>query len=784
MIAALLFRGLARGKARFLCALAGVATATAAVVFVFSLAETNRAQAPALAARAAAPWQAWQFSFEGPAGNEGKKAPVTAPPIAPDLSLPLVQMTIDYRPGGRVLQGPPMRAVLAPAPAGSPYRAAPLVGGRWVDQSAASHEAVCTLNTLKRFGRGEPPPLGSEITFVGLRGTMTARVVGYLAETKLPPGWPGVFVNQAAFAALAGERQGQWRGWREKKEALGATVLTAESETVTAGFTGDEQRRMNYARPLLLVAAVLTALCLLVNSLLLSVEANRGAWGILRTVGLTAGGVMRLVVAEACVVTLCGFFVGAVCALGALAMYVAADAVAFPMGLSLDLRALTVTGVTAAAVAIVASLLALRPALAVRPLEIRRSGLRKRRHGMTVAFACGYAAFVAVEVWGASLMRAFVPSPEWPDAIVSLLPGGVSSFEIEKLRKLPGVTRVSELYPLQLNFDPEEPMAVKGRGAERMPGRRGPKPCRNALFLAAEWLPAFRFVEGTRETCVKALETSDACVISDMIARARNLHAGDTLRVALNGRGPRTVVSLPIAGVVDVNWHMVTSRGLVRGLNRMPGMTDGPVFVSLDTLSSLDARPADLVRMTHVWVEYEPAFLAEKGVFPAGRAVERAIAEALGWPEGVTVRLHARDEIADGTLAHGSAVIGQAARVPFVFLAILSLGFIALLVAEADAQKRLFAVLRAVGATRAQVAARLAAGAVKTALQGVAWGLPLGAATGWLFAIKTGRVWPGLPTYFEVPVQILAEGTLGAFVFVLIVAIPTALVLVARRRYR
>ena len=38
MIAALLFRGLARAKARFFCALAGVATATAAVVFVFSLA--------------------------------------------------------------------------------------------------------------------------------------------------------------------------------------------------------------------------------------------------------------------------------------------------------------------------------------------------------------------------------------------------------------------------------------------------------------------------------------------------------------------------------------------------------------------------------------------------------------------------------------------------------------------------------------------------------------------------------------------------------------------------
>ena len=211
-------------------------------------------------------------------------------------------------------------------------------------------------------------------------------------------------------------------------------------------------------------------------------------------------------------------------------------------------------------------------------------------------------------------------------------------------------------------------------------------------------------------------------------------------------------------------------------------MTDGPVFVSLDTLESLDARPSDIVPMTHLWVEYEPKFLADKGVFPAGREVEKAIANALDNPVGSTVRLHARDEIADGTLAHGSDLIGQAARVPFVFLLVLAFGFIAMLVADADAAKRAFAVLRAVGATRGQLAARLAGGALRTAAWGIVIGLPLGALAGWLFAIKTGSVWPGLPHYFVVPWRVLAEGTAGAVFFVLAVAVPTSLVLVMRRR--
>ncbi len=753
----LILRG---GKTRFTCAAAGVAIAAGAVVFMFSLAATNRAQAPSLAARAAAPWAAWEFDSDG----EGRAG----------LVLKLVGMTVDLRPGGHVMQGPPLRAVLAKAPAANPYGCTKLAEGRWVDQACPGFEIVCTRNSLVRFGHGDPPPLGSRVKFVGQHGTMTGTVVGYLDDAKLPPGWPGFFVNDAAFAAVAGEPHGTLALYRD---ATASGLLTPAAPSVVRGFQNDEQRRMDYARPLLLAGAVLLALCLLVNSLLLSIEANRRTLAILRTVGLTRLGVVRIVATESLAATLAGLAVGCGAGIATLVVYVAADPVAFPAGPSISAGIVPAVAALALLVAGVAVLFALWPALSVRPLEEVEARPRRRRRGMAVAFACGYAAFVAVEVWGASLMRAFMPSPEWPDAIVSILPGGVSSFDVDKLRSLPGVKRISELYPLQLNFEPEEPMEMpQGRG-----GRGNPRPCRNALFLAAEWLPEFRFVEGTRAKCEEALRTTDACVITEMMSRARNLHVGDVLRVAMGGRGEKTVVELPVAGVVDLNWHMVTSRGLVRGLNRMPVMTDGPVFVSLDTIESLDVRPSAMVRMTHLWVEYEPGFLAEKGVFPAGRAVEEAIVAALGNPAGSTVRLHARDEIADGTLAHGSDVIGQAARVPFVFLLVLSFGFIAMLVADAEASRRMFAMLRAVGATRAQLAARLAAAALRTAAWGVAFGLPAGALAGWLFSVKTGSAWPGLPHYFVVPARILAEGTAGALVFVLLVAVPTALSLLPRR---
>lgn len=794
MILGLVLKGLRRGKARFACAAAGVAAAAGAVVFMFSLTATNDAQAPALAARASAPWAAWKI--DGQFGR-GRGAP---PPQAakhraapdrggrqngrgdrpagprPDLKMQLVGMTIDYRPGGRVLQGPPMMAVIASAPGDNPYSATKLSEGRWVDGSSPEPEVVCTRNTLRRFGRGEGAALGDTVKFVGRKGTMSAKLVGYLDEVKLPRGFPDTFANGAAFGLLAEEQHGSISLW---KSPVGIPdALTPSSESVVAGFKSDEQRRMDYARPLMLVASILTALALLVNSLLLSVEANRRPLAILRTVGLTRLGVVCFVAVESLLSSLAGLVVGVSASALALKAYVCADAAAFPTGAAFDVRTMAVAAVLTLVVSLVAVLFALKSALSVRPLDAASASPRPRRRGMAVAFAFGFGAFVAVEVWGASLMRGFVPSPEWPDAIVSLLPSGVSSFEVEKLRGLQGVKRVSELYPLQLNFPEAAGEAQPSRAEDGHP-----KFPANALFLAGEWLPEFKFVEGGHEECAKAISESDACVISLMISNARNLHKGDELAVLVGGGrgGPATEARLPIAGVVDVNWHMVTSRGLVRGMNGAPGMTDGPVFVSLDTIESLDVRPAAMVRMTHLWVEYEPSFLAEHGAFEAGRIVEREIAKALGNPVELTVRLHARDEIADGTLAHGTDLIGQAARVPFVFLAILAIGFIAMLVAEADAKRREHATLRAIGATRLQLAARLAASALRTALAGIAIGLPFGALVGWRFAVKTAAVWKGMPRYFEVPWAVVAEGAFFAVVFALAVAIPSALALVRRK---
>lgn len=710
-------------KVRHICAILGVAIAVGTVVFMQGLVATNDHQAMAVAER---------LLREVPVANEAKVA----------------QFVIDYRPNGRVMQGPPMMACVATGWAGR--------------ETLDGRLGACIVTKAMFAQRKLPvPSVGTELTLIGRKKTHYLKIAAVIDWEKPLRGYPNCFVSAETAAAIDEE----WRDWEPKT-----------AEELAPSFTSDAGRNFDRAKALLLWAAALTALCLLVNSLFLSIEAKRKEIAILRMVGMTRGGVARRVMGEAIGLTIVGLVLGVLASLVLLEGYVACNATTYPMGMAISWRHIAICLCLAPVVAVTAAGVALRTALKVKPLEAASNRMPRKKHlGMLIAFACGFGAFVAVEVWGSSLMSAFVPSKEWPDAIVSILPGGVSAFDIEKVQSgVKGVRKIHELAPLQVNLEPLEELPQRGSGMKQY---------RNALLLGSDWLPEFRFVAGTREEAEKAIREGDNCIITEMMARARKLKLGDDLKLDC-GRGLK--MALKIVGLVDLNWHMVTSRGLVRGLNRMPVNTDGPVFVSFDTVEACDARPAMMVKMTHLWLDYEPEFLKEHGAFEAGRIVEREIVEALGMMteeiEENAVRLHSRDEVADGTLAHGVEIIGSMAKVSFIFILVIALGFVAMLVASADSRKREFRVLRAVGATKGQLAQVLIGEALKVAGWGILIGLFGGALVGWLCTAGTRAAmanW-GIPPSFAVPLVSIAKGAVGAIVFASIVAVPTSMAIVRK----
>lgn len=705
-------------KLRHICASLGAAIAVGVVVFTESLLATNNYQALAVAERL-----------------------VKALPIAPGTKI--VSLAVDHRPGGRVMQGPPMMATIA------------------VDDSL-EEGAVAVTRALFASRRLSAPALGSQLNLVGRNEAYKLKVSRIISWDRPLRGYPNAFVSSSTARKIS-ER---WQDWAEKTP-----------EELAPGFASDANRNFDRAKMLMLWAAALTALSLLVNSILLSVEARRREIATLRMLGMTRFGVLGLVARESFALACAGWIIGVAVSLFSLWIYVKFDFVTFPSGMAISWRSIVFTAAAVLPISLMAVLISLKRAFSVRPAEVSSRHKPLKSHvGMLIAFSCGFGAFVAVEVWGASLMSAFIPSPEWPDAIVSILPGGVSSFDIEKVSgQIKGVKKIRELQPLQVNVEP----------LEQMKGRGGLKQYRNVLLLASDWLPDFRFSRGDRERALKAVISGDNCIITEMMARARNLKLGDELKL---DAGMGLKVALKIAGIVDLNWHMVTSRGLLRGLRRMPVMTDGPVFVSFDTLDACDHRPSATVKMTHLWLDYDQEFLDRHGVFAAGRIVEKEIVKALGLTDETVgknaVRLHARDEISDGTLHHGASIVGSMARVPFIFVAVVSLGFIAMLAASVQSRRDEFKVLCAVGMTRVQLAAVLATEAVKVALAGIVNGTLGGSLAGWLFTATTRAAMPnwGIPPSFAFPFADVALGAFWSLVFAAAVAVPAALLIIGKRK--
>ena len=331
-------------KVRHICAILGVAIAVGTVVFLQGLVATNDHQAVAIAERLL------------------KKVPVAA-------DAKVAQFTIDYRPNGHVMQGPPMMACVAAG-----------IG----DWGSGIRVGECVVTKAMFAQRKLPvPPVGTELTLIGRKKTHCLKIAAVIDWEKPLRGYPNAFVSGET-AQLIDE---EWRGWEPKT-----------AEELAPGFMSDAGRNFDRAKVLLLWAAALTALCLLVNSLVLTIEAKRKEIAILRMIGLTRGGVAKRVTVESAQLTLSGVVVGVLGAVGALFAYVACDGASYPMGVAIPLRHFAKCLCVAPVVAVVAALVALRPALKVKPLEAASNRMpRKRQLGMLIAFACGFGAFVAVE---------------------------------------------------------------------------------------------------------------------------------------------------------------------------------------------------------------------------------------------------------------------------------------------------------------------------------------------------------------------------------------------------
>ena len=420
----------------------------------------------------------------------------------------------------------------------------------------------------------------------------------------------------------------------------------------------------------------------------------------------------------------------------------------------------------------IATLLALRP-------ELLRGALTRfseRNARMAITLATGLGAFFAIHLWGASLTNPFIPSRSFPDAIISLLPDGISP---------QGAQTIVKNAPHGVAFTPftAEQYCLHEEDFDAIVQRTGATPQQNNILL----------IGTPGETGV---------TITAMFARQSGLKVGDSFRIERKDReGNRFALPLTITHIRAVNWHLFTARARLRARNGAPMGTLGPVFISDELFKTWDAEHT--ARTRFFWADLpKEAPQEDHALYSFSDRLELTLQQAVNQdaethpyytnrlgkkprpgqtpvaPAHVTV--HLRDEISSGTIAHSNELLDDLARIPLWSLLILCTGFISLLAANVRTMSDELKTLHAIGMTHAQMYRFLFAQALLLATAAILLALTFAFTVGWGFTGWTLAWMPfgGLPIALTIPWRPFAIGTTALLIAVFILTpIPIALLL-------
>ncbi|MEG2724895.1 MAG: FtsX-like permease family protein [Kiritimatiellia bacterium] len=883
---------LRRDRIRLVCAIVGIAAASALLAWTLGLAVTTWYQGQPLSEAMGRPYDCWVSTGRASAaapkgsgmqtlahGSPFKMIPLpvvnavqTSPDVASLTCTTVFRCRLDWRPEGRPVQGPGYGGGIAPVrdfPQGCPYPEG-LAAGRWPRAEAVEPEFVISPFGFGVEGLAVCPPVGTRVPVVTPRGRVEAVICGYLSEQTRPvSGFPTMFAsNTLADAAALSETAGRTNLILIQLKAHGSAA--ALIETVRTISPDDDAAKLvtrtdvlhqlrsdaisNLSRqvPLLVILACVATLCMMIDALCIGIEQNRLRYARLRAIGMTAAQLRRLISMEGAFIAGVGGIIGFLVGGGILTLWVRSQPLIFPDGVHLmwvtpvgtaflialstfaalmvplrriarqtpcELRPaptgwqskqmsvrtmvavlclcpilltlvrfsanpllrslwfllvglpLCITGLILLAKPLLAfcDCVLVRPVgalLRLNPTLLRGTLCRSadRNARMVLTLTVGLGGFIAIHLWGNSLTSPFIPSLDFPVAIVSLLPDGITE---ETLARADAALLPFSAEQYRLHEDDFNVLSQ----------RAGAQPKQNNILLIAT--PGATGVS-----------------VTEMFAQQCQMKVGDSFRIQRKEKSG-AVITLPltITKIVRCNWHLVTARAQMRGRNGSPFATLGPVFISAEVAKAWD--PERHQRIRFLSVKELPA-TTPLALYSAAERLETKLqrladaapetsmlsASARGGKSVSAVPnvvVHLRDEISEGTLTHSAELVGALARIPLGSLLILCFGFVSLLSANVRAMAAELRTLHAIGMTRGQMGRFLLAQVLMLCAVASVLSLLFGLTVGWSFTGWTLAWMPfgGLPTTLVFPWAQIGQGVAVLFAATLLIT-PIPIVLLLR----
>jgi putative ABC transport system permease protein len=403
-----------------------------------------------------------------------------------------------------------------------------------------------------------------------------------------------------------------------------------------------------------------------------------------------------------------------------------------------------------------------------------------RTLGTTAALTVGLGLFVAMQIWGYSMLYPFTPGDWHPDMLVSFQRGGLPDSEIGAVKAIEGV-QADKCIPLAVE-QPKLASDLTGSEEQQSVIRQN-----NVIMIGLDPEVAFGgdplvkapFVDGNAQEAIAKLKEGRNCIVPDHFLKATNLKIGDTFSM-IPPEMPNKRVEYKIVGTVTLQgWHWMTK---FSGLRRREGRSAAMVFADYDRVR----KDFGLTQINFFWLNVDQKYgaahleeakkidderqatiakrpspgptgaspMAVNDVFDAKRAAVILIGKALQpianrnmgekqpvngqgtWTMGATVfgesvRISTPDEVRARINARASGMIWASCYLPLITLIVTSLGVVNTVMASVRARRWEFGILRSQGITRSGLFRMILAEGILIGLITCILSLAFGILSGW-----------------------------------------------------
>ncbi len=317
-----------------------------------------------------------------------------------------------------------------------------------------------------------------------------------------------------------------------------------------------------------------------------------------------------------------------------------------------------------------------------------------RTTAAAISLAVGMGLFISVQVWGFTMLDAFIVGPWAPDAILEFREGGLPLENMEAIAQIPGVNP-EQCLPIVV----EQPRLLQDltESAERASVTRqdnivivGIDPERG--FGTDHPLFQLDWVAGSPEEAVKQMRQIRACIVPDHFLTETGLKIGDGFDLVPPER-PENPVRYTIAGAVRLpGWHWQTK---LTGFRSRTHRAAALAFANYD----LVAEDFDFPVATHVWLNYTDSQADPDKIAAAAQTIyddspHRSPSQVSGSGKEPTVRIMPVEAIRDMTRTNAARWIWAISQLPILATVIAAIGVLNVILASVRSRQWELGVLR------------------------------------------------------------------------------------------